>query len=310
MGKLKRRGGKGTLGGSRRAGPVGAEEDPLAGRSAGELVIDDFDPLEGTWKRLGTHQAVFARVAKGTPKKDDRLRLDARIKEFPKIRPANEASTRGSTGIELYIEFGLEEKKDNKFNVYYSRIVLKAVISVMVRSQFEKLSEFKKHYDEFRALVDKSSRAAALAAFASRHAKSGSDHAATDFRGVRAKTVLHEVKHVRHAESEAEAVLDNLMDELKKEGRKKHWEEPRVRITRWLGILLDRWHTDVGGKVHDKIIENDCRFMIALYEYNKLTEEQAAEAGNNNPQAELDKANDVLAILLMDLLGERFPWDS
>lgn len=293
-----------TLGGARQPGPYGASREFFPGRSAGELLVDDFDPEDVGFRQLVDASDVFIKRAKMPATPNSALRLDARIKEVSGL------TSRGSTGSELFLELGIEELESGKFNAFIAKAVMKGVIHVRPKSRFDKLAGFAGLYSEFASNAMSSSRESAMKAFFKKHISTKDGDPSTDFTGVRAKTVLHEVHHVRHAQEQADAVIENLTEALKKEGRKKSGYEAGNRIKKSVEAHFRGWSADPKGAVHHKIVEHDCRFMIALYERNKVSVTDAAAAGNPDPENHLVQLNDVLVVLLMDLLGEPYPFDD
>jgi hypothetical protein len=295
---------KSTFGSNRRPGPVGGVEDPFPSRSAGELIIEDFDPEDSDWQQLADASDVFIKRAKPKTQADRTLNLDARIKEDAGL------STRGSTSSKLFLELGIEEPGSGKFTVCVTKAVLKGVISVRTKKSFDKLSDFASLYAEFASKVKSGTRVGALKSFSTKHIKTVDGDPTTDFTGVRAKTVLHEVHHIRHAQEQADAVIDNLMESLASDGKKASGFEPGKRIRSNVEAHFRGWSADPKGAVHRQIVEHDCAFMIALYERNKLNSVEATAAKNPHPDSELQRLSDVIQMIFMDKLGEPYPWNS
>ncbi len=320
MAKVKQAGSrksKNTFGNSRQPGPIGRDTAtlPFPPRSAGELLLGKFPSLnDPEWIKLDRPKNVYVWIQDSNTPPDPRpIRLDASIVQ--KADP----DARGETESKLYVLISKNELEPDRFGVAISEVLVKSGISVNPKADFKKLSVFAPLYEEFYSgFLAAKNRKSALRSFADKHTKvlthtnpggvTRTVGATPDFTGVRAATVQHEVNHIRHAQQQAETGIEVLNKILAKEGRNKNAQGLRERIINSADISFMGWNSDPEHKFHREIVAFQIHFMIALFELHQRTLEQAKAAGNPHPRAELDRLNDVLVILLMEKLGEPYPW--
>ncbi len=285
-----------SVNGSRKPGPAGLPFD---------RAIDGLTVEPSSYQQLKTWTGtVFVRK-----KSHPRIEADHRVKLRAKVVEADLSGSRGTTGSELYLTYVVRDRGDGRYHAFFQDIQIVSTITIRPNHKFDALVDFKPHYDEFAALVAKKrSRKAALTEFCNRHIKEERDHrgtiieVSTDFTGLRAKTMQHEVSHARDAQSQTVDQIDNLLHEWKKDGRRRDKAEPAdKRADTLLKALFRIWDTDVGNKSHRKIVEHDCLFMIKMYEHNILRLPSASDALSSD-------IVDDLTFLAMHELSQPPPW--
>ncbi len=304
----KRQRRRGALGSSRNPRILGVELDEAfyEKHTVWEYAFYSQDYQSSDWvvakDRDGDPNAVSYKYHAADSKKPDaELKIDFSITE------AALPESRGSTYSRLYLEVAAVELKKGRFLPFLVTATMRSEIEVRVRSKFDRLADFKPHYDEFRnLLLETGSRAAALKAFANKHIMHDGHHYSTDFYGKRCKTVEHEVQHLRHAQRDAEALSTNLSEQLRSEGGRKSSSSAALRVRRLIDLMSSGWNSDPKGEFHRRIVERDCLVMIGIYEALALSPAEAKAAGNPNPTGGLFDLLDPLTIKMMEKLGEPF----
>jgi len=292
---------KGVHGSSKSAGVIGIEFDELTEQHTAFEHSDWHieNPNSNDWIEIEGEGFFYKGVIDNFPRPSRAVELDYRIQE--EIMP----DARGTTRTRFYLELAIEEKGQGKFVPHFKQAIVDSTIRVNRKSNFDSLAQFKKYYDEFLSMVKlHGSRTAGFQAFASKHITSSGNEYSTDFAGKRAKTVEHEVHHLRHAQEQAQALGENLLEELRKMGHKKSGHTPWKRCRGFIEIMGRGWNSDMKGKFHRRIVEHDCLVMIAIYEAFALPIEEAKANGNPDPMGGLFGTIDYLTIELMEGIGE------
>ncbi|MEL7447926.1 MAG: hypothetical protein AAFN78_01885 [Pseudomonadota bacterium] len=288
---------RGTVAMNRKPGPAGLPFDrAIQSLTVTQSNFTRLDNLAGTvFVRQKTNRGAEA---------DHRVRLRVVVKE------KNTTSTRGSTKNELYLTYVVRDIGKGHFDAFFSDVEIISTITIRPNHRFDKLAAFAPLYAEFEALVKKHrNRASALKKFCNDHIDEVHDsrgvlaEVATDFTGIRPKTMQHEVTHARMAQGQTVTQLENLLDEFKAESRRPaKGKSAHDRAFKWIDAIFRVWDTDVGNKDHRKIVEHDCLFMIKMYEHFVLRLPEAADALSPT-------IVDELTFLAMHELSQPPPWN-
>jgi hypothetical protein len=194
------------------------------------------------------------------------------------------------------------------------------MIWVLPKNRFGKLAGFAKVYAEFAATatLGKGWRAAADK-FAEDHilrydaqvlpdgtVRGG--HWGTSFAGIRAKTMRHELDHVKFAVKGCQDLLDNFRGEVRKVSGDRGLQTPRQRIDKIVDALMGSHgfpYFDVGALEHKDIAKRDCYFMVAWYQRFVL---KMSILDHIALEANLAVTGDLKLDRLMSQLGEVYPW--
>lgn len=218
---------------------------------------------------------------------------------------------RGASEFQLFATCHVEPTTGNRFKFAITEAGVDARISVLPKAEFETVEDFAPIYEKFAATATFGKgwqMAADKFAEGQISAKSGV-HWSTDFDGIQAKTVRHELDHVKFAIKECEGLLYNIANKARSIGKtgapggpeqKVHGAiEPHVRF----GFP----YFDVGAKEHKQIAKRDVFFMCAWYELYVLERVVLNHAAY---KAMLEAVYDTSLSAAMKQLGQTFPWTS
>jgi hypothetical protein len=229
--------------------------------------------------------------------------------------------SRGSSAFQLFLSFHLDPRGNGRFDFAVAEAQVDARIRVRPKSSFDALEDFGGIYEKFAATAtfDKGWRAAADK-FAEAHitchdaqrlpdGSTRGGHWATTFTGIRAKTMRHEMDHVRFAVRECDGLVGNFLTEVRKVGNSSDGSRtPRQRVDRVAADLMGRFgfpYFDVGAQEHKKIAMRDCFFMVAWYQRQVLKQPVIDNAAF---EVEIEVLYDWQYSNAMKQLGEGYPW--
>ncbi|MEM9058126.1 MAG: hypothetical protein AAGD86_11650 [Pseudomonadota bacterium] len=287
---------RGTHRQHRKPGPAGLPFD---------RAIERLTVTKSNFRRLHDRgPPVFVQRKSGT-----RIEPDHRVRLRVIVKEQDMTTTRGTTESELYLTYVVKELGGGHFDAFFSDIEILSTITIRPNHRFDELVDFAPHYAEFDGLrVKHRNRASALKAFCDRHIDQTFDargvlaEVATDFNGIRPKTMQHEVTHARLAQAQTVTQIENLVGEFKAESRRPaRGKSAHDRAYAWIDAVFRVWDTDVGNKDHRKIVEHDCLFMIKMYEHFVLKLPEAADALSPT-------IVDDLTFLALHQLSQPPPW--
>jgi hypothetical protein len=242
--------------------------------------------------------------------------------EFGPIKVKQELmEDRGLSAFQLYLTFHIDPKSRNRFDFTVTEAAVDTMIWVNPKNQFERLSAFAKVYAEFAATatLHKGWRQAADR-FAEKHITRHNGqtmpdgtirggHWSTTFTGIRAKTIRHELDHVKFAVKGCQGLIDNFLAAVRKVSDAPDASgTPRQRVDKVVDDLMGRFgfpYFDVAAQEHRQIAKRDCFFMVAWYQRRELKRFLLDHAAY---EVELSVLGDDKFPKLMEQLGEVYPW--
>jgi hypothetical protein len=212
----------------------------------------------------------------------------------------------GSSAFQLFLTLHVAES-GGRYSLSVLRAEIDATIWISPRSSYKALAEFKPIYDDFERSGGKESRKEALAV-AERYLQGGG-HSATNFPGIRAKTMRHELEHVAFAVKQCDNWVYNLTNEAAKYGKeaKPDWTG-KERVENLMGVLLGDIgfpYIDIGGQEHKQMAIRDFFFMVGFYEHFELKLGEKSEVAYDAVAA---AATDYRLKEAMKQIGESPPW--
>lgn len=218
--------------------------------------------IDKSWTKVGSSIHFKHVEAKGLL---SNTRLTTKIRN---VREKSSEHNWGSTGYDLFIPFSINKGK------HWYPIILDPVMYIDVdvgeKKDFSDLKAFKPFYEEYQELISKykGDKEQALKVFAEKHTKRG---VTTDLPLPQEATIYHEAGHVKEFQTNYADLMSNFIPSVNERMSQYEGTNPVGHFLDFADQMWRAFDSDMEDRTHTKIVFNEIKAMIALYEGKGLT---------------------------------------